>query len=290
MLEAVEADLADQPVGDPAALRGRRAFQLEAELDVALHRQPGEQRVALEHHAALGRGAGDRPAVEGDDALGRLGEAGDQAQQGRLAAARGADDHRQLALGDRERDVLERGDRLAPAPLEAHRDAVDLELAQGARHTRHRPSHRPPAKTDRLDAEVIARFAASRQARAAAAARRLPPDPDRSGRQAAPAGRDAGGREDPRSQLARRCGRGSTSTWLGSAKAIDELDRDIGGAVRDSPLWRVEETARVAAGVGPVTRAVLLAKLPELGQLDRRKIAARVGVAPLNRDSGAGRG
>lgn len=39
-----------------------------------------------------------------------------------------------------------------------------------------------------------------------------------------------------------------------------------------------------------MTRAVLLAKLPELGQLDRRQIAALVGVAPLNRDSGAWRG
>jgi len=43
-------------------------------------------------------------------------------------------------------------------------------------------------------------------------------------------------------------------------------------------------------GVGPLTRATLLAKLPELGQLDRRRIAALVGVAPINRDSGAFRG
>lgn len=77
--------------------------------------------------------------------------------------------------------------------------------------------------------------------------------------------------------------------WL--AKAIDELDREIGSAVRQSPLWRVEDDLLASVpGVGPLTRAVLLAKLPELGRLDRRRIAALVGVAPINRDSGAFRG
>jgi transposase len=77
--------------------------------------------------------------------------------------------------------------------------------------------------------------------------------------------------------------------WL--ARAIAELDRDLGGALRASPLWRVEDDLLASVpGVGPVTRAVLLAKLPELGRLDRRRIAALVGVAPFDRDSGAWHG
>jgi len=89
--------------------------------------------------------------------------------------------------------------------------------------------------------------------------------------------------------------------WL--AKAIDELDRAIGTAVRHSPLWRVEDDLLGSVpGVGPITRATLLAKpvlgpaegrtrgLPELGRLDRRQIAALVGVAPMSRDSGAFKG
>jgi transposase len=77
--------------------------------------------------------------------------------------------------------------------------------------------------------------------------------------------------------------------WL--AKAIEELDREIGIALRGSPLWRVEDDLLGSVpGVGPVTRATFLAKLPELGTLSRRQIAALVGVAPMSRDSGPFRG
>ena len=60
VLEALEPDLPMKPVRDPPPLGGGHAAQLEPELDVAPDGQPGEQRVALEHHAALGRRAGDR--------------------------------------------------------------------------------------------------------------------------------------------------------------------------------------------------------------------------------------
>jgi transposase len=74
-------------------------------------------------------------------------------------------------------------------------------------------------------------------------------------------------------------------------KAIAELDRDITGALRDSSAWRVEEALLASVpGVGPIARATLMAKLPELGALSRRQIAALVGVAPMNRDSGQLRG
>jgi transposase len=55
-------------------------------------------------------------------------------------------------------------------------------------------------------------------------------------------------------------------------------------------LGEQEELLRTAKSIGPVTAAVLVANLPELGQLDRKQIAALVGVAPMNRDSGRKRG
>jgi transposase len=57
--------------------------------------------------------------------------------------------------------------------------------------------------------------------------------------------------------------------------------------VQASPLWRArDQLLRSVPGIGPTTSAALLADLPELGRLSRRQIAALVGVAPLNRDSG----
>lgn len=77
--------------------------------------------------------------------------------------------------------------------------------------------------------------------------------------------------------------------WL--KKRIKDLDGDIGKAVRQSPLWREkDDLLQSVPGLGRVTSSTLLAALPELGTLDRRKIAALVGVAPFNRDSGTMRG
>lgn len=73
--------------------------------------------------------------------------------------------------------------------------------------------------------------------------------------------------------------------------AIDELDRETGQALRGSAAWRANDDLLASVpGIGNVARAVIAAKLPELGQLDRRKIAAIVGVAPFNRDSGQMKG
>jgi transposase len=70
-----------------------------------------------------------------------------------------------------------------------------------------------------------------------------------------------------------------------------ELDGDIDAAIRKSPAWQADaDLLKSVPGVGPVTLRTLIAELPELGCLSRRKIAALVGVAPINRDSGTMRG
>ena len=77
--------------------------------------------------------------------------------------------------------------------------------------------------------------------------------------------------------------------WL--EKRIKDLDKDLDQAVRNTPLWQTQEDLlRSFQGIGPVTSRTLLANLPELGTLNRKQVAALVGVAPFNRDSGTGRG
>lgn len=77
--------------------------------------------------------------------------------------------------------------------------------------------------------------------------------------------------------------------WLKSRLA--ELDADLARTIRESPLWREkDDLLQSTPGVGPVLARTLLASLPELGTLTRQQIAALVGVAPLNRDSGRFRG
>lgn len=77
--------------------------------------------------------------------------------------------------------------------------------------------------------------------------------------------------------------------WL--KQQVEDLDKDIGELIRSSPIWRAQEDMlRSVPGVGPVLSSMLLTHLPELGSLNRGQVAALVGVAPLNRDSGAFRG
>ena len=77
--------------------------------------------------------------------------------------------------------------------------------------------------------------------------------------------------------------------WL--ERELDDLDEGLRQTLRQSPVWREkEDLLRTVPGVGELLSLTLLAYLPELGTLDRRKIAALVGVAPFNRDSGTLRG
>lgn len=148
------------------------------------------------------------------------------------------------------------------------------------------------AKTDRLDAEVISLFA-----------ERIRPEP----RPVADAEAQALGElVARRRQLVEMIGMESNRqhqardprlksriqthlAWL--QQALADIDQEIDGQVRRSPVWReTEELLTSVPGIGKVTARTLLADLPELGQLGRRKLAALVGVAPINRDSGLWRG
>lgn len=72
---------------------------------------------------------------------------------------------------------------------------------------------------------------------------------------------------------------------------LAELDRDIDDSIKRSPIWHAADDLLTSVpGVGNVTARTLIADLPELGRLDRRRLAALVGVAPINRDSGQMRG
>ena len=77
--------------------------------------------------------------------------------------------------------------------------------------------------------------------------------------------------------------------WLD--KRIEDLDTDLRRRLRASPAWCArDDLLRSIPGVGATTSATLLAKLPELGTLDRKGIAALAGLAPLANDSGKQRG
>ena len=148
------------------------------------------------------------------------------------------------------------------------------------------------AKTDALDAQIIALFAerirpeprpladADSQSLAELIARR---------RQVV----EMIGMETNRLHQARnsRVQRMLRATLKTLKAQLAELDHDIDDTVKRSPVWQVADNLLTSVpGVGDVTAHTLIADLPELGQLDRRRVAALVGVAPVNRNSGQMRG
>ena len=77
--------------------------------------------------------------------------------------------------------------------------------------------------------------------------------------------------------------------WL--AKRVQFKDDEINRMLRENPLWQEDEQLlRTVPGIGPVACSTLLSELPELGTLTHKQIAALVGVAPYNHDSGKLRG
>lgn len=147
------------------------------------------------------------------------------------------------------------------------------------------------AKTDRLDARVLAHFAAL-----------LRPEPRPLPQ---PAQLELSELVQRRRQLvdmlvAEKLRRRAASGKLGQQiqdhvewleQQLRSIDDDLNHLLRSSPVWRdKDDLLRGVPGIGPAVSATLLADLPELGQVTNRQIAALVGVAPLARDSGTLRG
>jgi transposase len=147
------------------------------------------------------------------------------------------------------------------------------------------------AKTDRLDAAVLAQFAA----RVQPAVRPLPDATTQALRELVTRRRqlvEMLGQERQRLAFARGRVRRELQShirWL--ERRVHESDDDLRQEIEQSPVWRVrDDLLQGVPGIGPVVAQTLLATLPELGALNRKQIAALVGVAPLNRDSGQWRG
>jgi len=148
------------------------------------------------------------------------------------------------------------------------------------------------AKTDRIDAEVLARFAqAVRPAPRPVPKEELQALAEITARPRQVVGMLSAEKNRLGAATAKPV-RGRIEAhlrWL--EKELSRTDRDLEEAIDESPTWREnEELLRGVAGVGPVLARTLLAELPELGSLKPKQLAALVGVAPLNRDSGAFRG
>ena len=147
------------------------------------------------------------------------------------------------------------------------------------------------AKTDRLDAQLLAQFAAVVQP----TPRALPHE----------ATQDLAALIDRRRQLldmhvaernrlpvARpRVQRDIAKHLRYLERALHRAETDLDDWIRRSPVWRAQEDLlRSVPGIGPQTARILIADLPELGRLNRREVAALVGLAPFAQDSGTWRG
>jgi transposase len=147
------------------------------------------------------------------------------------------------------------------------------------------------AKTDRIDAQVIAQFAA-------AAKPQVRPLPDAATQALA----DLVARrrqivqmivaEGQRQKRASPRMRKSIARLLKALQSeLSALDADLDQTVRGSPAWREKEDLLASVpGVGPIIARTMLAEVPELGSLGRRQIAALAGLAPFTRQSGRWRG
>lgn len=147
------------------------------------------------------------------------------------------------------------------------------------------------AKTDKIDALVLARFAQS-----------VRPEPKALADEEAQTLRDLMTRrrqfiemltaEKNRLRRARPAIRPSIQAHIRYLTGeVSDLDDGLRKAIQQSPVWREkDDLLQGVKGIGPAVSSALLAGLPELGSLNRKEIAALVGVAPMNRDSGKWRG
>jgi transposase len=147
------------------------------------------------------------------------------------------------------------------------------------------------AKTDRLDARILALFAE----RVRPEVRALPDDAARlldalltrrrqiSGMIVAERNRQGFAPAPLKKSIEKHI------RWL--QRELDGVDGDLNKAIQASPVWRTKEALyRGVPGIGPVISRTLIADLPELGRLNHREIASLVGLAPMARDSGKMKG
>jgi transposase len=147
------------------------------------------------------------------------------------------------------------------------------------------------AKTDRIDAQVLAHYG-----EAIRPSRRPLPDADTQQLRALVDRRrqlmDMMSAEQSRLNTSSARIRDAIEyhlTWL--RQQVGRLDEDLDGMLKASSLWReYDAILQSTPGVGPVLSRTLISQLPELGDLNRKEVAALVGVAPFNRDSGTWRG
>ncbi len=148
------------------------------------------------------------------------------------------------------------------------------------------------AKTDPIDAEVIARFAADVKPQA----RPLPDEltqflADLVTRRRQIIEMIQAERQREKRTAVKRLQKGIARHIAMLEKDLAALDRDIDDAVRGSPVWREKEDLLASVpGVGPTVARTLIAELPELGRLNRKQIASLAGLAPYTRQSGQWRG
>lgn len=148
------------------------------------------------------------------------------------------------------------------------------------------------AKTDPIDALVIARFAADVRPEP----RKLPDETtqllaDLVARRRQIVEMLQAERQREKRVVVKRLKKSIERLIKALEKELAELDHDIDDAVRSSPVWREKEDLMVSVpGVGGATAHALIAELPELGTLDRKQIAALAGLAPYTRQSGKWKG
>jgi transposase len=148
------------------------------------------------------------------------------------------------------------------------------------------------AKTDPIDAAVIARFVAATQP----PIRPLPNEATRLladlvGRRRQIVDMLAAERQRQSRLTARHLARSLARLIAALERELDTVDAEIATAVQGSPAWRArEDLLRSVPGVGPVVARTLIAELPELGSLSGKEAAALVGLVPYTRQSGRWKG
>ena len=147
------------------------------------------------------------------------------------------------------------------------------------------------AKTDKVDAEVITRFAEATHPEP----RPLPDEATQLLADLVARRRQIvvmmGAERQRATRLPKRLKKSCERVIRVLEKELAELDREIDTTVRGTPAWRDKEDLLASVpGVGPIIARTLIAELPALGQLDRHRIASLAGVAPFTRQSGRWRG